>query len=60
MPHRRVIPCDSDLLALDASIPSVSRVLSLFGSLGRACASAPGGARHESACWSRCGGAFVG
>ena len=26
MPHRRVISCDSDLLALNVSIPSVSRV----------------------------------
>ena len=60
VPHRRVISCDSDLLALDATLSSVSRVLPSSGSLGRARASVPCGARGVSACCSPGCGALVG
>ena len=60
VPHSRVILCDSDLLALDATLPSVSRVLPSSGSLSRSRASVACGARGVSACCSRCGGALVG
>ena len=59
MPHRRVISCNSDLLALNAFILSVSRVCSSSGSFGCACVSVPGGACRGSSCCSRCGRAFV-
>ena len=57
-PHRRVISRDSDLLALNVSIPSVSRVCSSSFS-GRACVSVSGGACCESSRCSCCGRAFV-
>ena len=58
-PHRRVISRDSDLLALNVSIPSVCRVCSSSGSFGCACVSVPGGACRGSSRCSRCGRAFV-
>ena len=49
----------SSLATLTFSIPSVSRVCSSSGSLGRARVSVPGGACRGSACCSRCGRAPV-
>ena len=57
-PHRRVISCDSDLLALNVFIPSVCRVCSSSG-FGCACVSVSGGACCGSSRCSRCGRAIV-
>ena len=58
-PHRRVISSDSDLLALNASIPSARRVCS-SSVPGGACVSVSGGACRGSSCSSRCGRASLG